>query len=194
MSSLRVIPYAPSDLSALLDGFEAERGFLGIFPSLVAQGRIYGVVDAPLTVSVNPEHGYMGAAGSRDALLSKIIESVVTHRPDVELLVQDIWALEEDYRSKLLSSKDVILIDGSVYIPVDSSSASSSIRDTLAKTVSSMAVLIFADAIGATVSTSVLAEHTFGVAIEAFDGQGWLVWARQQAVGVLSGIQGVATA
>ena len=190
MTNRRLIHYEPSDLAAFFKGFERERGFLGIFLSLVSEGRIFGVVDAPPTTAVDPRSGYVGTAGSSKFLLSKIIESFLSYDPNAALLAQDVWALESDYEAELLANAGVLVIDGSVYLPTKVNAPIDEILDTILSGISFTAVIVFLDADASLASTSTLAQHAFAVAISAYDRQGWLLWAKQSAIATLLEAEG----
>lgn len=183
MNKISLIPYHAEELRSFLENYKKERGFLGLFPSILAAGRLFGVIEGDLNASTNPEHGYTPYPVNKRALLSEILRLVPETSLTGKILIQDSWALIEDYNSPRLNGINKIALDDGVYICVENEKFeeidADDIEESIKKIVSSFAVVIFLEEISEFKNIDSLISGTVAVAIEAFDGQGWIFWIRE---------------
>lgn len=181
MTAVNLIPYALEDVIDFIDQLNGERGLLGELPKILGSGGIiFGLTSTSSTDGLNPDRGYHDASMNKLALISKFFENPKLDFSRTILLLEDPWATAEDYTSELLKVTDYLVIDDAVYVKIDTNNLVYSIHAASRAFVSSLQVFILLEGTEKPAETADLVERSCLIALEAYDGQGWLIWTKKE--------------
>jgi hypothetical protein len=181
MANIRIVPYQFSDVEEIIDDLCLNLGLVREFKSICTVGNFYGVVGADETVEVFPDRGFISENDvGRNKVLEFILEKIRIYTPHAKILLQDIWAKEEDYNGNIHDMGAFFVVDDSVYKYFSQNDDLSFIVNSLKIIISYTAVFSFFESnldVGHSLPNP---QSIFAFAVEAFDGQGWLVWTKSR--------------
>lgn len=181
MTTIRIVSYQFSDVKEIIDDLCLELGLVREFKSICTVGNFCGVVGADETVEVFPDRGFICENGvGRNEVLEFVVEKIRNFTPNVKILLQDIWAKEGDYKGGIRDMGAFFVVDGSVYKCFSQNDDLSFIVNALKLIISYTAVFSFFESKLDVDHSLPSPQNIFAFAVEAFDGQGWLVWTKSQ--------------